>query len=506
METKNNPSRISTPLLESVGTLGEDQYCFPATIAQQTFWFLDQLERGNPAWNIAVRFRIRGRLDIPTLQRALNEIVSRHEILRTTFSLIDGQPRQIVHATAAIPLPLDDLSLLSQTERDAEEERVSIQEGERRFDLKNGPLIRARLLKLGDQEHMLLATMHHIVSDGWSVGVFSDELGAHYAAFTENRPPTVPELPFQFADYIIWQNDRMQKPALDKHRAYWKIKLAALPPLEIPLDHPRPALKTHNGYILSTVLPVPLTDALAEFSSKHGCTFYTTALAVLKMLVHHYTLQNDIYVGTLLAGRDRVELEPLIGLFISTVVLRTDLSGDPKFSELLDRVKKTVEEGLEHQDLHFQQLVELLRPKRDPSRPVLYGINFIYQRDFVKPGEFAGLTMTPVPSKSPGAIYDINFFMVQRADGWRFSCEYNYDLYDAASVNCMLGQMRNLFEQIVKIPDRRISEFTFPDNLGDPIPPFTPHTKLSSSHTPAASALKGTPDSGSAKAVRQPLR
>ena len=506
METRNNPSTVSTPVLERLGTLGEEQYCFPTTIAQQTFWFLDQLERGNPAWNIAVRFRLRGRLDIPTLERALNEIVGRHEILRTTFSLIDGQPRQIVHATAAIPLPVDDLSRLSQTERDVEEEHLSIQEGERRFDLKNGPLIRARLLKLAEQEHMLLVTMHHIVSDGWSIGIFSDEVGAHYAAFAEKRAAATPEMPFQFADYTIWQNDRTQKSALDQHRAYWKNKLAALPPLEIPLDHPRPALKTHNGYILSTVLPVPLTDALVEFSSKHGCTFYTTALAVLKMLVQHYTLQNDIYVGTLLAGRDRVELEPLIGLFISTVVLRTDLSGDPKFPELLDRVKKTVEEGLEHQNLHFQQVVELLRPKRDPSRPVLYGINFIYQRDFVKPGEFAGLTMTPVPSKSPGAIYDINFFMVQRTDGWRLSCEYNYDLYDAESVNRMLGQMRNLFEQIAKNPDRRVSEFTFPDDVGDPVPAFAPHTKLSSSRTPAASDLKSAPSSIADKSVRQPRR
>jgi hypothetical protein len=506
METKNNPSQVSAPVLECVGTLGEDQYCFPTTIAQQTFWFLDQLERGNPAWNIAVRFRIRGRLDIQTLERALNEIVSRHEILRTTFSLIDGQPRQIVHATAAIPLPVDDLAHLSQTEKDAEEERLSIQEGERRFDLKNGPLFRARLLKLADQDHMLLVTMHHIVSDGWSIGIFSDEVGAHYAAFAANHPPELPDLPFQFADYTIWQNDRTQKPALDIHRAYWKNKLAALPPLEIPLDHPRPALKTHNGYILSTVLPVPLTDALVDFSSKHGCTFYTTALAVLKMLVQHYALQNDVYVGTLLAGRDRVELEPLIGLFISTVVLRTDLSGDPKFPDLLDRVKKTVEEGLEHQDLHFQQVVELLRPKRDPSRPVLYGINFIYQRDFVRPGEFAGLTMTPVPSKSPGAIYDINFFMVQRIDGWRLSCEYNYDLYDADSVNRMLGQLRNLFEQIVKNPDRRISEFAFPDDVGDPIPAFAPHTKLSLSRTPAAPDPKSAPGAVADKSVRQPWR
>jgi hypothetical protein len=506
METKNNPSQVSAPVLECVGTLGEDQYCFPTTIAQQTFWFLDQLERGNPAWNIAVRFRIRGRLDIQTLERALNEIVSRHEILRTTFSLIDGQPRQIVHATATIPLPVDDLSRLLQAERDVEEERLSIQEGERRFDLKNGPLFRARLLRLAEEDYMLLVTMHHIVSDGWSIGIFSDEVGSHYAAFTANRRPELPDLPFQFADYTIWQNDRTQKPALDIHRSYWKNKLAALPPLELPLDHPRPTLKTHNGYILSTVLPVSLTDALAEFSSKQGCTFYTTALAVLKMLVQHYTLQNDVYVGTLLAGRDRVELEPLIGLFISTVVLRTDLSGDPKFPDLLDRVKKTVEEGLEHQDLHFQQVVELLRPKRDPSRPVLYGINFIYQRDFVRPGEFAGLTMTPVPSKSPGAIYDINFFMVQRIDGWRLSCEYNYDLYDADSVNRMLGQLRNLFEQIVKNPDRRISEFAFPDDVGDPIPAFAPHTKLSLSRTPAAPDPKSAPGAVADKSVRQPWR
>jgi hypothetical protein len=506
METKSNPSQVSTPVLECIGTLGEEQYCFPTTIAQQTFWFLDQLERGNPAWNIAVRFRLRGRLDPSLLARALNKIVSRHEILRTTFSLIDGQPRQIVHATAAIPLPVDDLTQLAPAERDVQEEQLSIQEGERRFDLKNGLLIRARLLRLSEQEHMLLVTMHHIVSDGWSIGIFSDELGAHYASLADNRRLEMPELPFQFADYTVWQNERTQKPALDQHRAYWKKQLAALPTLEIPLDHPRPPLKTHNGYILSTVLPVPLTNALAEYSSAQGCTFYTTALAVLKMLVHHYTLQTDIYVGTLLAGRDRVELEPLIGLFISTVVLRTDLSGNPKFAELLARVKQTVEDGLEHQDLQFPQVVELLRPKRDPSRPVLYGINFIYQRDFVKPGEFAGLSLTPVPSKSPGAIYDINFFMVQRTDGWRLSCEYNYDLYDAASVTRMLGQMRNLFEEIAKNPDRRISEFTFPDNVGDPIPPFAPHTKLSASRAPAGSALKSAPESNADKAVRQSPR
>jgi hypothetical protein len=363
---------------------------------------------------------------------------------------------------------------LPEREREAEEERRAVAEAERRFDLQTGPLIRGRLLRIAPRDTMLLLTLHHIVSDGWSIGILGGELGACYQAFASGRAPSLPELPFQFADFTVWQNQRAQERALSEHRAYWKEKLANLKVLEIPLDHPRPPLRTHNGYIVSTVLPVPLTDAMTALSATHGCTFNMTALAALKMLIHHYTGQNDIYVGTLLAGRNRVELENLIGLFINTIVLRTDLSGDPTFPELLARIRQTVEEGLKYQDLHFQQLVELLRPKRDLSRPTLFGINFIYQRDFVKPLEFAGLTMVPIPSKSPGAIYDLNFFMVRRTDGWRLSCEYNFDLYDAASVNRMLAQIRNVFEELAKNPNRKISEFSFPSLAGEPVPPFAP--------------------------------
>src|SRR5258708_17144625 len=194
------------------------------------------------------------------------------------------------------------------------------------------------------------------------------------------------------------------------------------------------------------------------------------------MLIAHYTRQPDVYVGTLLAGRDRVELEPLIGVFINTVILRTDLSGDPGFFQLLARVQQTVEEGLAHQDLPFQHVVEALRLKRDPNRPTIYSINFIYQRDFVKPLQFAGLSMHPVPSKSPGAIYDLNFFMVQRSDGWRLSCEYDCELYEAATVNRMIGQLRHLFVQIAANPDRKISEFNFLEDAGDPLPAFAPRT------------------------------
>ena len=461
----------------SAGTLGDAQYIFPTTLAQQALWFLDRLEPGNPAWNIAVRFRIAGQLDVPTLELALNEIVRRHEILRTTFSFIDHAPMQIVHETASIPLPIDDLSNFSAAERDAEEERRTITEGSLRFDLKSGPLLRARLLRLSQRDHMLIITVHHIVSDGWSIGVITDELAAHYTAVISGEASAIPEPTLQYADYAVWEKNR-QQDELDQHRAYWQEKLSDLPLCEIPPDHPRPQTRTHNGYILSMLLPIPLTKSLEDFSRKQGCTFFTTALAVLKVLIAHYTAKKDIYVCTLLAGRDRVELEPLIGVFINTIVIRTDLSGDPTFLELLHRVRHTIEEGIAHQDLHFQQVVETLRLKRDLSRPTLCSINFIYQRDFVKRLEFAGLTMIPVPSKSPGAIYDLNFFMVQRSDGWRLSCEYNYDLYESESVNRMLGQLRHLFEQIIGDPDRHLSQFSLPEGAGHPLPKFVPRSRL----------------------------
>jgi hypothetical protein len=443
-------------------------------LAQQSFWYLDRLDPGNPCWNIAVRFRITGALDVSTLERSANEIIRRHEILRTSFALVDGALVQLVHAEGMIPMPLDDLSHLDAAARDAEEERRTIAEATLPFDLKTGPLLRARLLKLAEQEHMFLVTIHHIVSDGWSIGVFSDEVGAHYEALLSRDHGTASGLPLQYADYALWKNEHSQGSAAAQHRSYWQSKLADLPVCEIPPDHPRPSDKTHRGYILSLVLPVSLTNSLTALSRKHGCTLYTLSLTALKMLIAHHTRQHDVYVGTLLAGRDRVELEPLIGVFINTIILRTDLSGDPSFFELLARVQRTVEEGMGHQDLHFQQVVEALRLRRDPIRPTVYSINFIYQRDFVKPLQFAGLSMNPVPSKSPGAIYDLNFFMVQRSDGWRLSCEYACDLYEAATVNRMIGQLRHLLTEIATIPDRKISEFQFPEDAGDPLPAFVP--------------------------------
>ena len=485
MRNRDNPESAA-PFLPSSDSLGEALYRFPTTIAQQALWYLDRLQPGDPAWNIAVRFRLRGPLDLAVLQRAINEITRRHEVLRTTFLFEDHAPVQIVHASCHVSLPLDDLSGLPSLDRDAEEERRTVTEAALPFDLKVGPLLRARVLRLAEQDYMLLLTIHHIVSDGWSVGVFSDELIVHYQALLSGGPSPAPNLPLQYADYVVWQNKRSQSPKLEAHRSYWRNKLANLPRCEIPTDHPRPAIKSHNGYILSVLLPGLLTDSLAELSQRYGCTLYVTMVAALKMLIAHYAHQDDVYVGTLVAGRDRLDLEPLIGLFINTLLLRTDVSGNPAFFELLARVRQTVEEAFVHQDLHFQQVVEALRLKRSLSCPTVYSINFIYQRDFVRPVEFSNITMVPVPSKSPGAIYDLNFFVVKRSDGWRLSCEYNCDLYDAASINRMLAQLRNLFGEIVRNPERRLSEFTFPENIGDPLPNFVPRTPQPGSGVPAS--------------------
>jgi Condensation domain len=479
------------------GSLDEPLYRFPTCLAQQSFWYLDRLEPGNPCWNIAVRFRILGALDVSLLERSIAEIVRRHDVLRTSFALIDGALAQIVHAEATIPLPLDNLSSLASAARDAEEERRTIAEAALPFDLKTGPLIRTRLLKLAIQEHMLLVTIHHIVSDGWSIGVFSDEIATHYEALSSGRSSTSPDLTLQYADYAIWKNEQNESATAEQQRSYWQTKLTNRPVCEIPPDYPRPPGKVQRAYILSLVLPVSLTDSLATLARKHGCTLYTLSLAALKVLIARYTRQHDIYVGTLLAGRDRVELEPLIGAFINTIILRTDLSGDPGFLDLLARVQRTVEEGMANQDLHFQQVVEALRLKRDPNRPTVYSINFIYQRDFVKPLEFAGLTMTPVPSKSPGAIYDLNFFMVQRSDGWRLSCEYNCDMYEPVTINRMIGQLRHVLVQIAANPYLKLSEFQFPDDAGDPLPPFVPRSTYSTPlSSPEPPAIGDRPNSG----------
>jgi thioesterase domain-containing protein/acyl carrier protein len=448
-----------------------DVFVLPTTVAQEGFWYLDQLDPGNPAYNIAVRFRLEGPLRYGALERALNEIIRRHESLRTVIADVDDQLVQVVNPSLTIPVPVVDLRDVPAADRKAQAEALTVEEARCRFELSVGPLIRASLLRLDDHEHVLLVTVHHIVSDGWSIGVITSELGALYEAYCRGIDSPLADLPLQYGDFAVWQRRWLQAADLGTQFSYWKGKLANLATLEIPTDRPRPAIQTSNGYIESILLAKGLTEALTDLSHRQGCTFFVLALAALKVLLLRWSRRDDIVVGTLAAGRSRVELESLIGPFINPLVLRTDLSGDPTFTELLTRVRRTVLEALGNQEVPFERLVAAIQPERDPSRHPVFQINFIYQRDFVRPVHAAGLTLTAIPSKSPGAIYDLNFFLVERAEGWRASCEYNTDLYDAATVDRMLDHLRVLFDGIAGDPARRISELpATADDGGFPAP------------------------------------
>jgi thioesterase domain-containing protein len=443
---------------DGVTGVAENVYEFPLSTAQESFWFLDQLSPGNQAYNIAVRFRLQGPLDAVLLERALNALVSRHETLRTTFELVDEEPRQIVHPSMTIALPLTDISHLSQSERDAVEERLTLEEAGRPFDLAVGPLLRAQILQLGPHDYMLLLTVHHIVSDGWSIGLITDELGALYEALSLGSENRLPDPLIQYGDFAVWQHELGDSDGTIRQLSYWREHLKGFSPLDVPTDSPRRPRRTFNGNILSRLLPRDLTNRLCELSAREECTFFMTSVAVLNTLLHRHSGQTDISFGTILAGRTRVETEQVIGPFINPTVLRVDIAGDPTFLELLKRVRGVVLDAIANQDVPFERVVKAVNPGRAGNRHPMFDVNFIYQRDFVRPLEFAGITLTPVPSKSPGAIYDLNFFMVERADGWRLSCEYNTDLFRGSTVDRMLWQLRALLETIADQPATRISE------------------------------------------------
>jgi len=435
-----------------------DVFVFPTSLAQQRFWQIGRQQPGNPVYNVAVRFRIDGKLDVPLLQRAFNEVLRRHEVLRASFRREGGSLVQVI-APASIALGYFDLRRLPELGHEAEVNRLSTEEATKPFDVAQAPLFRASLLQIADEQHILLVTVHHLVSDGWSIGLISSEVGAIYESLALNRRPVLPELPIQYTDYAVWQQEWLQNADFQQQLAYWTKQLSGITTVPVPTDRPRRPELTFGGNIISMVLPRSLTDAIQQFSTRSGGTFFVTVLATFKLLLHLYSRHADISVGTQVAGRDRVELENLIGLFINTVVLRTDLSGNPTFGQLVERTRETALQSVASQDVPFEKVLEALNPEPDPSRNPLFQVNFICQRDFVKPVNFAGLTLTAVPSKSQGALYDLNFFFVERPDGWRMSCEYNTDLFEQSTAQKMLDDYRALLEEVIANPTRPIADF-----------------------------------------------
>ncbi len=436
----------------------EEAYLFPCSVVQRTCWFLDRLSPGSAAMNIAVRFILEGLVEVDKLQQAFQEIVSRHESLRTRFLEHEGEPAALVEAQSHFVLNVVDLQHLPPDAVTAESERLAVAEAQNGFDLTTGPLFRVTLLRTGALTSVLLITLHHIISDGWSVGVVTNELGLTYEGLVEHHDPNVPELEIQYGDYACWQKDWIASGGMGSELAGLKEKLDGFVPISIPTDFERPTSSTGLGEIRSILLPRTLTDQLKQFSDRNGCTLFVTMFSAFALLMSIETAQTDITVRTQTSGRDRVELEALIGWFVNSIILRTDLGNDPSFAEAVLRNRDIVLGALAHQSIPFELMMKEIRPKQSSSRQLPFQVNFIFQRDFVRPWQRGGVRLIPIPSKSAGTFVDLNFFMVEREDGWRLSVDVNKDVFRPETGERFLQRFTGLLEAVAANPEIRRSE------------------------------------------------
>jgi amino acid adenylation domain-containing protein len=428
------------------------------SFAQQRLWFLDQLEENRALYNVPRALRLTGKLDIEALQRALNELVSRHEPFRTHFQTVEGTLRQIISDRAKIALTRSDLSTLSQEEREQRAQEVTREEAIRPFDLAQGPVIRAHLLRLDEHEHILLLTTHHIVSDAWSAGILFSELGQLYNAFSHQKPSPLAPLPIQYADFAEWQRTWLQNDVLDQQVSYWRNKLDRMTGiLELPTDHARSTAAGSHGAYQSLTLSPTLSERLAELSRREGATLFMTLLAAFQILLWRYSDQDDIAVGSPIAGRNREEIENLIGFFINTLVLRTDLSGNPTFRELLEQVKDTALAAYAHQDLPFEKLVEELQPERDLARNPLFQVMFQFQNALPTPLQLNGLQVSKLDTYTQTAKFDLMLVAYEQDGVLKCLMEYDTGLFRGKTIERMLNQYATLLEAIVTAPERPIA-------------------------------------------------
>ncbi len=450
--------------------MSEEIFFFPASFAQQRLWFLDQLMPGNPFYNVGAAIRLDFRLDVSIFERCLNEIVRRHEILRTTFTAVDGEPFQTVTPERVMKIEVEDLQGIPPSERSIEVQRRASDEATRPFDLAKGPLMRSRLLRLSDREWVFLLTMHHIISDGWSLGLLFQELSALYTDFTAGRASRLPALPLQYADFAMWQRKYLQGDTLDEQLAYWKQQLDGAPVLNLPTDRPRPMAQTFRGANEGLSISYELTQRVKALSRQQDATLFMTLLAAFTLLLHHYTGQDDIIIGLPVAGRNHRDVEALIGFFINSLVLRTDLSGDPTFLEVLGRVRQVTLNAFAHQDLPFEKLVEELQPTRDLSRNPLFQVTFQLinaptlenPKQKPKSGNHTShaVARPPVEVQRGTAMFDLALDVLEGPDGLLGHFEYSTDLFEQATVRRMAQHFQVLLSEIIAHPERRSSELT----------------------------------------------
>jgi len=440
-------------------SVSEDVYVLPSSIAQQRFWLLDQIDPGNTSLNMPLAFNLIGDLNVGALARSINEIVSRHEVLRTTFTTEDDSLVQVIVPELWLNLEEVDISDLADAEREERLDSIRVDEAHITFDLNKGPLLKVKLVKLGPKSHILLVTMHHIVCDGWSNGVLVRELGEIYGAFSRGLESPLPDLPIQYGDFALWQQQWLESESFDEQLAYWKGQLGnELPTLELPTDFPRKRSRSSFGAIESLLLSHALTRALKALGQREDVTTFMIFLAAFKVLLYRYSGQQEILIGSPTANRIQSETEGLIGAFANTLMLKTDLSGEPSFQEALQRIKDMSLGAFSNQSLPFEKLVEEIKPAQARSSNQLFQVLFIFQTAFMQPVHLDGLTISPIRSVSPGSIFDLSLGVVERAEGVRLQMEYNTELFEASTISLMLGHLQSILQSVVIDIRRKISE------------------------------------------------
>jgi amino acid adenylation domain-containing protein len=422
----------------------------PLSFAQQRLWFMEQLRPGDGLYSMPVALRLTGRLDMFALHATLRAVVQRHEVLRTTFVLEDGEPRQRIAEAMEVMLPEIDLSGLPKTQAETEARRVMAAEAARGFDLNAGPVVRTSLVHLSSEEHILLFTLHHIAGDGWSMGVLMRDVAALYGAYVRGEESPLAELSVQYADFAVWQREWLRGEELERQVEYWRRQLAEAPPvLELPTDRARPALQSFRSAIVPVKLSPRLVDALKALSRQEGATLFMTLLAAWQVLLARYTGQDDIVVGAPIANRMRAELEPLVGFFVNTLALRADLSADPTFVELLRQVREVCLGAYQHQDVPFEKLVEELQPERSLSHSPIFQVMFALQNAPMGALELPQLVLSPVePLETPPLIFELNLILSEVGQGMEGSLIYHTDIFDKPFIERMEEGFRILLEGV----------------------------------------------------------
>jgi hypothetical protein len=441
------------------------QTTLPLSFAQERFWFLQHLKPNSPAYNIPVTVQLVGNVDEWALRQAINAVIQRHEILRTSFPVVSGQPFQKVASSLTLPLSVLDLSGMTASEQTTQIQKLTLQNAQHIFDLTEGPLLKAMLLRLGDKSHQLILVLHHIIADGWSVGLMIKEIATFYAAFTKQDSARLPDLPIQYADYAYLQRQWMQGERLSRYLSHWKAKFVNSPTmLELPTDYPRPSVQTFLGTTHAILLPPLLTEGLKTLSRQQGATLFMTLLAILKTFLFKWTRQNDMVIGTVIANRDRREVQGLIGCFINFLPIRSKISESDSFLDVLNKLKKQVIDIYEFSSCPFQKLVEVINPDRRTTSNPLYNVAFLLQ-NFPQLKEFSETFSDLMWLDTGSSLLDMRFIATEMPSGISLTCEYSAELFTANTIEQLLSAYYDLSTQLVQQPQTRLSDIDFGEEL-----------------------------------------